>query len=438
LTEQPSVLDACSSNWQTVIWREWCRAKDEDYAYYLFDLVKETALGWKFVASIAAVGAVFGASLGYLLGSILTADLFVRVGLWDLTALPAPLLAWAMGVAGSIIGVVASREYRVWYFWWQGQPAASRVEWALHRALSLRPDAAQVWAQPLHRLELNKKQDHDLPQLMAELESRDWIDRFVARQLLVALGGESANGLRDLATDRSSDLAPVAMWLLTGIEQETTNSCARRVRDTLCPRCLARFAAHTVGLSLGVSFTYYGCRICHQSRQFYTIPRGIVAVLDRSWGHHIFYDDGLLKVNWLTRRTVFDFDRVELIRATDEDVERFAVQVGNDTDSVRLARYGRLTCSLGPACRLSENTLRILRRMFGCVEQTGRLLGQDQVTGVPLPPYRPVRPNDFGIKPMPMTRPTRGAAAKAKFRSGVEASTEKSEPKTGENASSPA
>ena len=110
LTEQPVVLDERSSNWQTVIWREWCRAKDEDYAYYLFDLVKETALGWKFVASIAAVGAVFGASLGYLLGSILTADLFVRVGLWDLTALPAPLLAWAMGVAGSIIGVVASRE----------------------------------------------------------------------------------------------------------------------------------------------------------------------------------------------------------------------------------------------------------------------------------------------------------------------------------------
>jgi hypothetical protein len=31
---------------------------------------------------------------------------------------------------------------------------------------------------------------------------------------------------------------------------------------------------------------------------------------------------------------LFDFDRVEIQQATDEEVERFAVQVGNDTDEL--------------------------------------------------------------------------------------------------------
>jgi hypothetical protein len=40
------------------------------------------------------------------------------------------------------------------------------------------------------------------------------------------------------------------------------------------------------------------------------------------------------------------------------------VQVGNDTDPFRRARYPRIPYSVAPDCNLSENTYRILERTF--------------------------------------------------------------------------
>ena len=45
------------------------------------------------------------------------------------------------------------------------------------------------------------------------------------------------------------------------------------------------------------------------------------------------------------------------------------MQVGNDTDPVRQPRYGEMLCLIAPDCRLSENSLRILRNFFGQVER---------------------------------------------------------------------
>jgi hypothetical protein len=95
-------------------------------------------------------------------------------------------------------------------------------------------------------------------------------------------------------------------------------------------------------------------------------------VLDSNWAEAQSYQDGLLRINWLARRSLFDFDWVEVIQANDEDVERFAVQIGNDTDPVRDAQYPKMRCLIAPGCRLSENTLRVLRSTFGRVEQSKR------------------------------------------------------------------
>ena len=65
---------------------------------------------------------------------------------------------------------------------------------------------------------------------------------------------------------------------------------------------------------------------------------------------------------------MFDFDTVEIVRATDEDVERLAMNAGNDTDPVRKARYAHVHCVIAPECRLSENSLRVLEQVFGQVE----------------------------------------------------------------------
>ncbi|MEJ2556606.1 MAG: hypothetical protein P8186_10325, partial [Anaerolineae bacterium] len=61
---------------------------------------------------------------------------------------------------------------------------------------------------------------------------------------------------------------------------------------------------------------------------------------------------------------------VEIILATDEDVERFAIQVGNDTDPYRKPRYRQMPCIVKPGCELSENTWRVLDSLFGQVGRT--------------------------------------------------------------------
>jgi hypothetical protein len=94
-----------------------------------------------------------------------------------------------------------------------------------------------------------------------------------------------------------------------------------------------------------------------------------VAVLDAGWSETHRLQNGLLRVNWLAQQRLFDFDRVEIIQATDEDVERFAMQVGNDTDPVRQTRYAHIPCLIAPDCRLSENSLRILRNFFWQVKR---------------------------------------------------------------------
>jgi hypothetical protein len=202
--------------------------------------------------------------------------------------------------------------------------------------------------------------------LIAALQSRDWAAYFTARQTLVALGGEATEPLRRIAADEANPLQATAMELLTYIEQETTIRFAGRLSRLLCPRCLTRFGARPVNLPWGVSFTYYGCRVCGQSREFQEWAK-IIAVLDKNWTELYARQDNRLRLNWLQRRTLFDFDRVEIIQASDEEVEHFAVQVGNDTDPFRRPRYLRMSCVIEPDCHLTKNTLRILESMFGQV-----------------------------------------------------------------------
>jgi hypothetical protein len=365
------------AKWQTVIWREWSRCEDDVYANYLFDLIKATAFGWKLVVSVAVLGALLGALLGYLVGLVFAGEgIYIGpwdigpmiIGPWDLSGLPPVILALMLSVTGGMIGIEGSRRFRALYFWWQGQPTASKVEKALQQALTHHPRIKQIWAEPLRRLTQQKKQQNQPDQLVAMLNSADWIDRFVAQKTLVALGGEATETLREIATDKTNPLWKMGIWLLAGIEQETSNLFAWRVNHTLCPHCLTRFDARPIDVGVGISVTYYGCRVCGQSREYFYVPQGVSAVLAASWGKMLARQDGLLLVNWWIHRALFDFDRIKIIQATDEDVERFAVQVGNDTDPFRRPRYKKMHCLVGQRCKLSENTLRILRYTFGQVK----------------------------------------------------------------------
>jgi hypothetical protein len=151
LDEQQSRATDGFTKWQTVIWREWSHCEDEDYANYLFALIKATAFGWKFVVTVALLGTLLGALMGYLLGSMFASE-GIFIGRWDLSGLPPVILAMTMAFAGGTIGVEGSRRFRTLYFWWQGQPSATRVEKALQQAVAHHSGAEYVWTEPLRRL----------------------------------------------------------------------------------------------------------------------------------------------------------------------------------------------------------------------------------------------------------------------------------------------
>jgi hypothetical protein len=185
--------------------------------------------------------------------------------------------------------------------------------------------------------------------------------------VVAAIGGTAVSALQTISRQNGL-LSGVAIRLMKDIAWLTERQLGSRAGHLLCPRCLAHFYAHRADLPWQFDETYYGCRLCYQSREFIDCPKGVVAVLDSGWTDAQDLQDGLLRVNWLARRALFDFTAVEIVQATDEDVERFAVQVGNDADPLRRPLFASMRCVVNPACGLSENTLRILENTFGRVE----------------------------------------------------------------------
>jgi hypothetical protein len=286
------------------------------------------------------------------------------------------LLGWLVAGLGTELGVLLSTlklkrgdgsleyEYRRRFFWWQDRPYISEVTAVLTQVPRVPAEVKETWTEAINRLEW--MQGIKLPQTLIKfLRSHDWIERLAASHALVMMGGEAITSLGKIVTDKDPALRQRAIWILHSIGYETTTRLAHRADKLLCHTCLTRCTPTTVEIILGDSFTYYGCRLCRQTQEFWGGAKGVIAVLDANMTDEVVQQDELVRVNWLTRRALFDFDRVEIVRATDEDVERFAVQIGNDTDPFRKRYYQRMRCVVKPGCNLSENTLRILRHTFG-------------------------------------------------------------------------
>jgi RNase P subunit RPR2 len=194
----------------------------------------------------------------------------------------------------------------------------------------------------------------------------DWLIELLATYpAIVARGGEAIPYLQQLATSHTT-VNPIAKQLIRDISRETGQRLRHHGRRLFCPHCLTCCDEHKVELSWLESASYYGCRSCGQSRQFLE-GQVAIAILDNQSLVELSQQHGSLYVNWSIRRQLFDFSDVKIVNATDEEVERFAVQIGNDTDPFRRDRYKQIHCSISPGCQLSPNTLKILKRTFGQV-----------------------------------------------------------------------
>lgn len=293
-------------NWQEVLWQEWRHCNDSDYAKQLRRIPLAEFGGW-----IQSLG--FNAS---------------------------------------------------------PRPYATEVEAALRTACQVNGGVSFLWQKRLDRLDKAKKKSAPLPKLLARLDDHHWLERFIARHVLLYRGGEAVVSLAGVIQTGAPDLQDVAFWLLQSIGQETKERLADQANHLLCSDCVIHCHPLEIIVPNLASITYFGCRFCRQSRDFQRWPGGVVAVLDRCQRKEKVQRGDQIRVNWLVHQRLFDFERVEIIRATDEDIERFAVQVGNDTYENRSAGYKEMECAVQPDCRLTANTVRILEHIFGSVDVT--------------------------------------------------------------------
>lgn len=245
------------------------------------------------------------------------------------------------------------------------RPFITEVELALYQACREDTATKDIWQPWLQQLYREKHKATTVEMLIEQLDSDYWLERFMARHLLVHRGGEAVEALRQIVDEALPNHKDTALWLLKSIEFETTARLAQKEDQLYCKRCFTFCQRQWVDLSWRPDPFFYGCRTCRQSLDFFVCSRGVVAVLDNKGAEAYSFKNGLLRVNWFRHRKIFDFDRVEIIRATDEEIERFAMRVGNDIDPYRKPRYSRMQCKIGVDCNLSKNSQRIVTSIFG-------------------------------------------------------------------------
>lgn len=248
---------------------------------------------------------------------------------------------------------------RYWLLWWAKRPYTTEV------AAALRYHATGVtWQVALDQLNSELQKLRSPTVLLDYLRSDDWLGRFIAPHVLVRLGSEPVEALLDLANKPNHRLNKTALWILDSISHDTTTRLGDRADRLLCVDCLAYCGTYTEHVGKK-SLTYHGCRVCGQSWEFLFCPsREVIAVFDSTWLDPYQQTNGSLRVNYLVRHHLFDFNVIEIVKASDEQVERFAVRAGNDTDAARPRQYKQVSCYVWPECGLAENTIRILERTF--------------------------------------------------------------------------
>ena len=196
--------------------------------------------------------------------------------------------------------------------------------------------------------------------------------------VIMLLGADLGETVRSWITARNIGIVVLAMIMLTiigtavfentiyGAQGVFSQELVEQVGQTqalgavLFTKYLVPFQLVAVLLSVGIVGVVWLAQ--HQKRQKL---QTVIAVLDTGWsGVTERSRADVVRVNWLQHQELFDFDSVEIVRATDEEVERFVIRSDNDPDDWRSSRYRQMSCRILPGCVLSENSMRMLRDMF--------------------------------------------------------------------------
>ena len=188
-----------------------------------------------------------------------------------------------------------------------------------------------------------------------------------AVEQIMCLGSLAIPGLAHIVKTRGT-MYRLAYGLCRSISLKTQKALKWKADNLYCTFCYDKPVPYTITFNDEGPLTYWGCRTCGQSTQFIHHKTDVVSVLDDKMIETHLVQDTQLRINWLKHRQICFSDRVEIISASDEDVERFAVQLGNDTNPDRRANRQTMPCLIHPTCHLSSNTFRILERQFEKIE----------------------------------------------------------------------
>lgn len=182
---------------------------------------------------------------------------------------------------------------------------------------------------------------------------------------VIALGGEVVSVLQAIVDNKTHPLFSVARYLLQEIALQSQDLKATYPK-LLCPHCLRQYKSQPIKLPRRLDITYYACPECYHNRDYFA--GDVVIVLNNQREIGPLEVKGTLRVNWLVYGKLFDFDSIFIEQATDEEVERLAVQIGNGTDPSRKAQYKEMRCIISTDCTILQSTIRLLAEVVGNVE----------------------------------------------------------------------
>lgn len=267
-----------ANSWQQIIWREWRHSIDPLYTDRLFRAVSDQPLGLGAQISVIVLNAVGGAAIGVLVGLLFTSSWATLKHMVWLGGLLGIIYGWALtrkytwrgwlerlssntptgnfsrlifgvlalGLIGGMVfgpifwlaaiglfwafgdvitwinrGITTSRQDRLndrgWWFWWRKRPHLLEVEQALQQACLVSPEAQKLWQAPFHRLAEEQKRHPAIETLIEQLLSPDWIERFVARQILVQRGEEAIFPLQAAVYDNNTPHKATLLWVLDNL-----------------------------------------------------------------------------------------------------------------------------------------------------------------------------------------------------------------------------
>ncbi len=404
-----------NQKWQNIIGREWRNCDDKEYAEHLFNLIADERINTNIFSQPLRTSLLLIFPLlafkGFRILFILALPFFMPIVLVGCLIIIEVLFSKDFTTIGSFVFILASfilllilvtqyirlHTWRSWLgtylfddsapikkykhnhwiyekrkccLWWKNRSSPLAVERALQYSGKYRE--RKIWESLLSDLEARKKEQAEYNGLIKDLRHQRGLEQFKSCYSIVILGGEVVERLAQIARNKNHKLQQIAVWLLYSIAEDTEKRLASASR-LVCEDCFVRCGEYKIDIPGQKSLTFYGCQSCHQSRHFFEWSGEIVAMLDTTMKERVIKESNSLQVNWLSRRSIFDFDRVEICRATDKDVEQFAIQVGNDTDPKRESSYKNMQCLV--KCDLSENTMRILKNTLADLNIEGSKTG---------------------------------------------------------------